>query len=737
MQFLAVIGKRRHDRKEFSSALAPLLYSTKLFLHYSRLCTSESSMKQLRISGRLSFLSSVYKALGLEDEAFLSLSLALVFDAVETPLLSNQQGEDPFISLISFLTPLTRDVVSGDSPSITGSGKRSALINALLQTIAKRPSSIFRLETKDDATVCSELGPDCVVDILLESLHGRCEAAIQFKRFCGVPFGITGIFKAIFSRKTQLYFSPSIACAFWPEMTLTLAEILARSAKILCRPHDLQSVENFSTDIIEKYDALCQLPELFALRIEVGDRKPIHVALSIIYVIASVSMLIYDSVVDFNEWSIKFFCREKSNLPIFCVELAEKYATKAVEILEELNDRSCEWDLVSSAILVAVEVFRFQIACLKDPFDPSHTIDLQQIRLIVQKLVHFEPSNRQLHTISHNCILGILARLQDLFNLQGEELRAVQVALWAADVSRDIRGQNAWFEACAQSLLATVSTVSGESNFELENITKLVAQPAEIEASACRVRLFVNSDKKAADLQCLLQGLLQTLEVEVSISEEDPDFRLLQWSKTTILLVLSECAWKKSDILTVINFLKKCFASCKKILHLRDKEKRSAFRLNYPPFWLRIANSSIPAKCIERQAACLQGIGLLYSQLGNYRKSLEYAKLALDVTRGSLRCVDESKGSFSMFLDCSRNQPCRNSLEMKLRRLYLRLKALSCPLDVVHGAISVDDHFFSLSKAEFPRSLAAISANRELEGIRDLFEGKVALMVTVQFFALL
>jgi hypothetical protein len=389
-----------------------------------------------------------------------------------------------------------------------------------------------------------------------------------------------------------------------------------------------------------------------------------------------------------------------------------------------------------SAISVAVEVFRFQIACVKNPYDPSHTIDLNQIQNIVHKIEHLVPLDGQSNAIAKKCVLRILARLQDLFSLQGEELRAVQVALWTVDISRDAHGPHPWFEACAQSLLAAVSTVSKESNFKPMNITEGATKPAEIESYACRLRLLVNGDEKAADIQGSLRGLLQTLIAEVSTSEDDHVFRLLQWSKTTIFLALSECAWKKSDIPTVIHDLKQCFTSCKSILTLRNQEKRRAHSENHASFWIRIANSSISVKCIERQVACLQGIGLLYSHLGNYRKSLEYAKLALDATRDSVWRIDESKASFSTILDCSRNNPCRNSLEMKLRRLYLRLKALACPFDVVNGSISVDDHFCSLSKADFPWSIATISANRELEGIRDLFEGEESLEVIGTWYLL-
>jgi hypothetical protein len=61
---------------------------------------------------------------------------------------------------------------------------------------------------------------------------------------------------------------------------------------------------------------------------------------------------------------------------------------------------------------------------------------------------------------------------------------------------------------------------------------------------------------------------------------------------------------------------------------------------------------------------------------------------------------------------------------MRLRRLYLRLKAHASPLDVVSSAIgnSPDKHMLSMVK--FPKHRKQLTANRELEKIKDLCERK-------------
>ena len=141
-KFLNVIGRKRLDLGGRSGALLPLLQSIRLLIFLAP-SLSTKSLKSLKISNRLAFLSTAYSSLNMEDESIMATALALSFDVAETSL-SPHENQDPLVCVLEHFIDLTHDVLGSSSiPKDQSSSQRNALATALVRHLSQRRKSSF------------------------------------------------------------------------------------------------------------------------------------------------------------------------------------------------------------------------------------------------------------------------------------------------------------------------------------------------------------------------------------------------------------------------------------------------------------------------------------------------------------------------------------------------------------------------------------------------------------------
>lgn len=722
-----MIGKKRLERQEGSKALVPLLVSLKLLIHVAPLL-SVDSLRSLKISSRLAFLSTTYSSMDLNDESIIVTVMALVFDAVETSL-SPFDG-DSLVQLLEYFIGLTRDVIgSASSDEGKPSSQRAALASALVRLLSQRSRSSFD-QSANSSSKPSALPPERAIDLLLHSLRDSTSTVeASFEELCGVGFSIGGIFQIMFTKNAIPHLQSIDHAVLLTEKSRVSADILVKLGQFLQRMDRSESEDRAAS--FSDYNHISRLAESYIQKIDFEDDMARRVTTATVLVVASVSLISFFAPLDFDSWDTDGNCEKRNDNPAQSryFSLAEKYAVKATAALGEKSDAVTNWDLTESVIRTALDLYRFQLSQLRHEQGGTLKIDLETLGFVVEDVTDALSSTSRLGVISQHCLVRSLARLRGLFSLEGEELQAVQVARWSDDATqRDGTNANSWFEAIVLSLVVKDSMVPLEPIGDPE-MAAVTAHSAEMESRACHLRLFAKCSKGVASIRFAknrLEDLLSATKERISDCSNSSKSFLFLWLRTTILLGLSECTDKAGDLELALHLLRDCFKECRKLLSLLGKSKKTT-KTTGCPFWSRVALSSLPVRCEERQVECLQKTALLYSRVGDYRKTMEYARLAMQTSQFETAEPLETQSAFPDLIQSSRSTPAQSCQEIRCRRLFLRLKAQASPLDMVAQALRGASDGLALSSVKFPRSRDQLTVNRELEVISDLYESKWSL----------
>ena len=653
--------------------------------------------------------------------------LALVFDTVESSLPPFE--DDTPVRMLEYFIGLTRDVI-GSASSDEGksaTSQRSFLASALVRLLSQRDRSLFD-PNADPSKKPSALPPGRAIDLLLDSLgNGACTTVeASFEQLCGVAFNLGGIFQVMFTRNAI----PNLQCMDYSvllaEKSCVSADILVKLGQVLQRMDRTVSEERAAS--FSDYSHVGRLAESYLQKIDAEDDMSKRVATAAVLVVASVSLIGFLTPLDFDSWKTVTKHDEKYDERVQTYfSLAEKYAAKAVLALGEVSEGATDWDLTESAIRLSLDLYRFQLSHLRCQQDGSLKIDFESLGFVVEGVKEAVSSSVSVATIAQHCLVQSLVRLRGFFSLEGEELQAVQVARWSFDVTqRDGGDPNSWFEAAVLSLMVKDSMVPVDPVDDPDKTSAVTLQSAEMESSACRLRLIAKCSKDATSIESTsssLRGLLDAAEERISSSPSTVKKFLFLWLRTTVLLGLSECAEKSGDLERALQQLRDCFKECRKLLSMLGRSRKRT--LTECPFWSRVALSSLPVRCLERQVECLQKTAVLYSRLGDHRKTMEYARLAVQTTQfETAERLGTTKSTFTDLIELSRLEPAQSCQEISSRRLLLRLKAQMSPLDAVVEAFNKDAGGLVLSSVRFPKSRDKLTVNRELEGISDLIESK-------------
>jgi hypothetical protein len=403
----------------------PLLQSIKLFVHLSPILSSES-LRALKISGRFIFLSTMYKSLDLIDEAIISTVSALLFDIVEVSLAPSDL--DPHVRLLESLAKLTRGVIRTGSAtdSCLSTDQRIGLESSLVLMLWQRNRSEYGKGNNSEVAQLSALNPARAVDLLLDSLSGDSTVSESFEQRCGAAFNLGDILKVMFTTNAIPPHQQPHHSVLLLEKTKVTAEMMVKLAHLLQRKDNITEKDRAAT--LADYNYVCRLAESYIRQSETEDAKSTQVTASVLFVVASVSLISCHPSLDFDSWSADTCGPKKDQGTMFHFSLSENYANKAATTLDEPSGHAGDWALAASVIRSALDLYRFQLSCMLQQERMTYQFNLKRLQVTVEDLQGAKILKPSLGTLSKHCLVNSLSRLCGLLSLEGEDLWAVQVA---------------------------------------------------------------------------------------------------------------------------------------------------------------------------------------------------------------------------------------------------------------------------------------------------------------------
>jgi hypothetical protein len=718
LQFCYAIGKRRYEVEPAIGAIPPLLHAIKLLMHVTSL-VSPSMIPSLKLSGRLTYIATVYNSIGNADGAVLATMLALVYDSIEVSI-TDPSSANQCCDFVSWLASFTENVVVVTSNIYTQSSRweqRLALQKSLLQQLMKRGRSTMVPRTVQSSS-CTTLKSSALVDILLESLiDGDNESCCEiFEKRCNVPFNLATILSLFISNNTLPRHKELDQFRVMMEFVKLLTELIVRFGHLLQRS-DRESVDD-SAASTNDYLSICQFTESIISTLTFHDNVSLPLVLAMMNVIASISLVSIHPTFQFEGWMSDSLSKRTHQGTITYIDMAKKLVDKGYHALNgsHVSDQS------TFATLIAIQLYRYQLSQLQADEMYDH-IDFKRLQDFYDSANATESLTGNMDLQWQMCLTITLTRLCILLYLDGEELRALQIAKWicfsAVRISRDA---SVLSETILLTLIAESSIISINAT-----IPESFSHPFQYEEKACKLRLYArDGDYSLSYVEFQFQSLLEDIRNCSSTFGPDCD-DVASWSSTTVYLGLSECTERQGRLEATVMYLRKCFEECRTTIAATKRMKSASDRCSTS--WDRTRLTYMSLFSVKRQVKCLYQMALLYHRLGNYRKSIEYSFGSLH----SPLLEDAgltSKLTFAQTVSLTRQFPARNSNETMVRRLYLRLKSLTCSLDSVANQFRRDDQP-CLSRVDESCKGNDFFINCELEAIVDMYESKCTMYTLV------
>ena len=653
--------------------------------------------------------------------------LALVFDSIEVSITcpSTTQGSD----LISWLAIFTENIVvltSDNSTQYQRSEQRLGLQNSLLQLLLKKGRSPMVSYTGiTGSTKTGTLNSSAFVDILLESLdknkHESCSKS--FESHCHVPFNLSTILSSLIANKVIPRHRELDKSSVVMEFLKLSTELLVRFGHLLQRSK--RDVTDDTAASLNDYLNMCQFTESMISKLTVDDNVQSPLALAMMYLVASISLVSAQPAFKFEGWMADSFSKKGQRGSIAYFDMAKKLADRGHSILSESNVS----DQLSFATLTTIELYRYQLSQLQCG-ELHYGINFNRLQEFYDKANAMESLTGSSDLNWQLCLTTTLSRLCMLLYLEGEGLRALQIAKWNCTSTLGVdREAKVWSETILLTLIAESSIISIR-----RTNTESLSHPFNFEETACKLRLQARDGEYSISyIETQLQNLLDAICDRATKFGSDFD-DVVNWSLTTVYLGLSECAERQGRLESSMMFLKKCFEVCRTIISTIKRIKPANDRCTTA--WHNKMLTYISLTCLKRQVKCMYRTALLYHRIGNYRKSIEYSFASLHsplLEEAGLT----SKSAFAHAVSLTRQFPARNSNERLVRRLYLRLKSLSCSLDSVTDQFRVRDDHLCLSRVDEACKGTEHCVNYELEDIVDMYESKFCkLDRTILFIAI-
>jgi hypothetical protein len=657
------------------------------------------------------------------DEASIATASALVCHATEAASSSSGNRENPQIHLLHYLSSLTKDViVTEQTHAPCDLDKRKRLVTRLVTMLAQRNRSTF---SQRESTKPSAFSLPVAINTLLEAVRDGTSTATSFERISEMPFSIGNIFHAMFATNTSLLAQDIDIKAELYEKIEILSDAIVTLGMILQRSTSMNLPDLDAS--IEDFQYLLRLAASYARKIvPVDDDTSYHTIVGTLHVAASVSVVSCQRGVDFESWSLGrmgFTDSDDEQLELL-LALANKLADKASSFFSHVSDGGDDWQLLLCAVRPAVTLYRLQLSSLRPEESVQSRINiLVHVRNAVETLSE-EHESSDFIAASKSCLSFVLLRLCDWLSFQGEKILASQIATWSTQALRGTSKEvDSWFEATALSL-STAGGFLPVLTPAHENSHRVASQLTDIEACACRLRLLLRSASPCAwnSHNSNLSALLSEVEGMLTAHSTRDLAHLIQWSKCTVILVLSESAAQRGQYEHAIAFLGTCYGVSGRIATSLASDRRSVSRSNLP-FWKRLAMATLMVRSTERRVYCLQRIGELYMRIGDHGKADLYAASAAEVAGTNILAANRRKATFSDDISYSRSHPCGSSQQMRIRRGLLYTKGQATALDLVLKELKCGPTDGTLTLVQFAKWRDELSINQDLEKINEILTG--------------
>jgi hypothetical protein len=683
----------------------------KLFMHQTTL-VSPTLIPSLKLSGRLTYIATIYKHVEIPDGAILATVLALVYDSIEVSI-THPPSANESTDIISWMANFTENVVVVTLDNHTQSPRseqRLALINSLLQLLMKQSRSTM-VPTSVRSNKSNTLKSSAVVDLIMEShADGSKESCSEmFEKACNVPFNLATILSSLFSNKAIHRHDEVNKPRILMEFVKLFTELIVRFGHLLQRSKGYNADDTAAS--MKDYLSICHFTESLISKIVFNDNASAPLTVAMMNLVASISLVSAHPAFKFEGWMTDALSTKIHRGTFAHIDMARKLVDKGFSALTGCNDI----DQSSFAVLTAIQLYRYQLSQLQDEELYGH-MDFKRLQEFYDNTKSIESLTRIQELNWQICLTVTLSRLCMLLYLDGEGLRALQIAKWICSSASSISKEaSVWTETVLLTLIAESSIITINATN-----TESFSHPFKYEEEACKLRLYArDGERKLSYVEIQFQRLLKA--IRNSSETFGPEFDdIASWSSTTVYLGLSECAERQGFLETSVMYLKKCFEGCRISISATKRIKPALNK--FCASWYDTRLTYISLCSLKRQVKCLYRTALLYHRMGNYRKSIEYSFGSLH----SPMLEDAgltSKSTFAQAVSLTRQLPARNSNETMVRRLYLRLKSLSCSLDSVTDQFQSDDHP-CLSRMHDTCKGNDLFVNCELEAIVDMYESK-------------
>ncbi|GKZ00781.1 hypothetical protein MPSEU_001029900 [Mayamaea pseudoterrestris] len=645
-KYLSSLGKRRHEQN--LDAFVPLLYSLKLFQLLPR-----NRLEMVQISSRWTYLSTIYKEHDRREESFLASACAL---AHSNYVLATHCDK----STIHLEQLFGQMAVSAELIQTIGEGRdtqRKTMVTRLVTAYCDIPN--FRGTLKGSSQ--NDFSIQGTTDSLLMAVSDKNGMSPV-----NVTLSLSDVIKVVVIENASLSMD---FCSAVDRFSVMLEAIS-------CYGTIIQKQVKLDGDIFsfDEYADLSQLGLWFLRTVAASDMTASSVLTSLFRVVCAT-----------------FLTSRRGQLAMFqCCSgqadhesdywapldsCAKRFLSNALNGLNDLASGVDDWDIAGSSIVPAILMMQLHMGSI-DTGQKGRILEC--IREVGQNLsVNFPTTGTHLLEIAKEIGMTSFSRWCEYMKAEGEKVHAYEVAYLGSRLTANETDHfSLWFNATACLLEGdeTVLTAPIPESFALADDESNDISRLKLYATASRLQrstLFLTSDDELNVLNNNLYSLRNYIKRSIGLCAESMGLGLLHWVLCALEYGLAVSAGRRGNFRSVISFAKECHRSCQAaISNLALCSRRSKRRAPLPS----VIYELIAIQLRDREIECRQLIAETYSNIGSWRKALQYAFSAIHIG-GYQWSSDSEDATFSELLSASRSSSCQNSRDLQLRRTLLRVVA--------------------------------------------------------------
>lgn len=653
---------------------------------------SYTSSSQGNLSSRWATLASVLQSVDLVDEA--SLATAAALKCVVDSTVSNNDFEADLVSIVQFLGSKTHGFLFSRRKYEEADQKKT-LIRRLLSNFVERGGELYSCKTKRTG----KFSMTSCVSVLTSAVSSRSRKHLAdiYAKETGQKFNLVEIMTTTLKGRT------STSISDLSNQTKLLVTSLDIFGQLLQRKLTRDKEEG--VDCLEAYERLVQV---LVGHFDMIPCDSIAVTLSLralAYIVASCSLLSRSPNTEFlllgNE--VTFSLESRNSL---LLSAAENFARKASAEVSEECTCGDEWKAIYSLVRIAAYELRQNIAFFTS-MKPIRLDDIDNLFELVsnglaEKSSYDCHADRPLVKFWKDCMTTMLSRLRDRLAFHGENLLALQVAVWHNSIFVESdRGELLWVQALTANLLLSGGTAQVSPNIEHSTIEEISGDNAMHIASLKTWCILAEMGILTSNLRWQLRssfpvdtdGIMDRLNKmlsELNSSDGRTDSATIKivncWLKSSIFFALAEASSFSGHVRKSISYCRICFQNCQNtVLSIEDVgTSELADNSSATPWWLGNLLRSVMISAREKQVECLRYTALLYAQCGDHRKSEAYSISAVENSEFIPKSIKlKSRCKLDDILCCIRTQEAHSAQEQASGRLLLWSKGKATAYDFV------------------------------------------------------